>query len=289
MAFKYGLKPVTEQPRLKLRDYLTLDVPTVADLKFPFGHGSLITPEMFGNDEFGDCWPASAAEGIRMLTAGQGKEANFTTETVLKLYTDVTGFNADDPDSDHGTDVHEGFQFWQNTGITDADGNVHKVIDYVGLTPGDWNEMLVALSIFDVVYWGFQVPDYAQQQFGDDQPFSLLPGRHKIDGGHAVAIVDAQSPTLAEAFCWGGKAGITAPFYSAMSLVAVVAITSDMFTDGKTLDGIDSAKLQADLPAFNTGTVSAKAPKRGKGKDAEWVDPFTYERLDGRDDAQPTD
>jgi hypothetical protein len=271
VSYKYGLKPVTEQPRLKLRDYLTSDIPTVADLKFPFGHASLITPEMFGNDEFGDCWPASAVEGIRLLTAGQGKEANFTTETVLQLYSDVTGFKADDPSTDEGTDVHEGFQFWQNTGVTDADGNVHKVIDYVGLTPGDWNEMLVALSIFDVVYWGFQVPDYAQQQFTDGQPFSLLPGRHSIVGGHAVAIVEAQSPTLADAFCWGGKAGITAPFYSAMSMVAVVAITPDMFTDGKTLDGIDSAKLQADLPAFDTGNVSLKALKGKKAVDIDAV------------------
>jgi hypothetical protein len=262
VSYKYGLKPVTEQPRLKLRDYLTADVPTVADLKFPFGHSGLITPEMFGNDKYGDCWPVSAAEGIRMLTAGQGKEANFTTQTVLQLYSDVTGFNANDPSSDQGTDVHQGFQFWQNTGITDADGGVHKVIDYVGLTPGDWNEMLVALSIFDVVYWGFQVPDYAQDQFTAGQPFTLLPGRHQIEGGHAVAICDAQSATLAHAFCWGGKAGITAPFYSSMSLVAVVAITPDMFTDGKTLDGIDQAKLLADLPEFNTGTVSAKAPKK---------------------------
>jgi hypothetical protein len=287
-VFKYGLKPVLEQPRLKLRDYMTADIPTVADLKFPFGHSSLITPEMFGNDEYGDCWPASAAEGIRMLTAGQGKEANFTTDTVLQLYTDVTGFNADDPDSDRGTDVHEGFQFWQNTGITDADGNVHKVIDYVGLAPGDWNEMLVALSIFDVVYWGFQVPDYAQQQFGAGQPFTLLPGRHQIDGGHAVAIVDAQSATLADAFCWGGKAGITAPFYSAMSTVAVVAITPDMFTDGKTLDGIDSAKLQADLPAFNTGNVAAKAPKAKRAKSLDDVFADVDEYL-GSSDAQSTD
>lgn len=259
MRYKLGLKPVLAQPRLRLADYFTSDLPSVNDLKFPFGHTDLITPEMFGNDSVGDCDPVALVEGVRLLTAGQGKEANFTTQTVLQLYSDITGYNPDDPSTDQGTDVHEGFQYWQNTGITDADGNVHKVLDYAGLTPGDWDELLVALSLFDVVYIGLSMPTYAQDQFTAGQPWHLLPGRHQIEGGHAVPVVGAQSATLGQLFTWGGVGGIESTFYSTLSTVAVVAITPDMFTNGKTMEGIDLNKLQADLPLLNTGTVSEKA------------------------------
>jgi hypothetical protein len=274
VSYKYGLKPVLAQPKLKLRDYLTSDVPTVADLKFPFGHSSLITPQMFGNDEVGDCAEAAAVEGIRLLTAGQGKEANFTTQTALDIYTDITGYNPANPASDVGTDVHDMFQYWQNPGITDADGGVHKVIDYVGLTVGDWDEMLVALRIFEVVYIGFNMPDYGQDQFTSGQPWHLLPGRHQLVGGHCVPIVGAQSATLGTLFTWGGVTGMESTFYSSLSTVAVVAITPDMFTNDKTLDGIDQEKLLADLPEFNTGKVSAKAPNALKKAPAgDWADP----------------
>jgi hypothetical protein len=264
-VFKYGLKPVLKQPRLKLRDYFTSELPSVDDLKFPFGHSSLITPEMFGNDTVGDCAEAAAIEGIRLLTAGQGKEANFTTQNALDLYSAITNYNPADPSSDQGTDIHELFQYWQNTGITDADGGVHKVVDYVGLTPNNFDELLVALSLFDVVYVGFNVPDYAEDQFAAGQPWHLLPGRHQIVGGHCVPITGAQSATLADDFTWGGKGGMESTFYSSLASVAVVAITPDMFTNGKTLDGIDLAKLQADLPLLNTGTVSTKLKRKLEG------------------------
>jgi hypothetical protein len=47
-----------------------------------------------------------------------------------------------------------------------------------------------------------------------------------------------------------------------MNTVAVIALTEELFTDGKSPEGVDMEKLAADLPEFNTGPVMAKARSR---------------------------
>lgn len=265
-----GLLPVLSQPLLQLSDFYTPDLPAVDDLTFPLGHADSVTPQLFLNDRIGDCAIAGSIEEIRVLNAARGVTVNFTDATAVQNYTEATGYQPgpelEDPSlagqnpTDQGTDVHALFEYRKNTGIIDADGNRHKVIAYAGLTPGNWDEMLVALSLFEVVGIGFQVPDYAEAQFEAGQPWHLIPGHHKLTGGHYVPIVGAPSRALAEPFSWGGKCGITAPFYTTLSNVAVVAITEDMFTGGKTVDGIDRDKLAAALGLY-TGPVMASGPR----------------------------
>ncbi|TDH56709.1 hypothetical protein E2F47_06150 [Mycobacterium eburneum] len=264
MNRKLGLKPVDRQPRLKLADYYTSDLPTVDQLTFPIAHPDLITPAMFLNDEIGDCAIAGSIEEIRLANAMRKASVDFTDAQALQAYSEITGYIPGDPATDQGTDVHQLYEYRQHTGIADAEGQRHKVIDYAGLTPGDWNELLIALSRFEMVGIGITVPDYAEAQFEAGEPWHLIPGRHRIEGGHYVPIVGATDNTTAQLFTWGALAGITAPFYNVHNVVAVVALTEEMFTGGKTIDGIDFDKLAADLPQLNTGVVSAKAPRAKK-------------------------
>jgi hypothetical protein len=261
VALKYGLKPVDEQPRVKLRDYYTSGIPTVDSLTFPLGHASLIQPHMFCNDTIGDCAIAGSIEEVRLANALRGVTVNFTDQTAIQNYSDITGYNPDDPSSDQGTDVHALYQYRKTTGLVDADGKRHTVVAYAGLTQGDWDELLVALSLFDMVGIGIQVPDYAQNQFSAGQPWDVEPGQPNIEGGHYIPVVSAASNTLADVFTWGALQGMTEAFYRAFNIVAVVGLTAEMFNGDKGPDGIDFDRLQADLPEFNTGTVSAKAPK----------------------------
>ena len=265
MKYKLGLKPVTRQPDVRLRDYYTSDLPDVGSLKYPLGHADAIQPQMFMNDEIGDCAIAGSIEEIRLANALQGVTVNFTDQTAVENYHNITGYNPDDPDSDQGTDVHELYEYRQTEGIVDADGNRHKIVAYAGLTPNDPDEMLVALAAgFDIGALGFQVPEYAQDQFEAGQPWHLLPGRHGIVGGHYVPIVGATDRHTFQLFTWGALQTARSTFYSALATVAVVALTEEMFTGGKSPEGIDFDKLAADLPQLNTGQVSAKAPRRAK-------------------------
>jgi hypothetical protein len=257
---KYGLKPVTAQPTVRLRDYYTSDLPSVGSLKFPFGHSDKIAPQMFMNDQLGDCAIAGSIEEVRLANALRGVTVNFTDETAIQNYSAITGYNPDDPSSDAGTDVHDLYQYRKSTGIVDADGQHHKIVAYAGLTVGDWDELLIALSLFDMVGIGIQVPDYAQSQFEAGQPWHLEPGPQNIEGGHYIPVVGATDATTAQLYTWGALAGITQPFYAANNVVAVVALTQELFSGDKTPEGINLEQLQADLSRLNTGNVSAKAP-----------------------------
>jgi hypothetical protein len=275
--YKYGLKPVLAQPQIMLSSYYTSDLPSVGSLKFPLGHADLIQPHMFMNDTLGDCAIAGSIEEVRLANALRGVTVPFTDETAVQNYSAITGYSPDDPESDQGTDVHVLMDYRKATGIVDADGKYHKIVDYAGLTPGDWDEMLVALSLFPSgIGIGVQVTDYVQDQNAAGQPWHLVPGHHSIEGGHYIPIVGATDRHTAQLYTWGGIGGITEPYYNAYNTVAVVALTEEMFKGGKDIDGVDFDKLAADLNLFNAGPVMAKAPKKAKAAYDSGEGPYDY-------------
>ena len=261
MKYRLGLKPVTAQPRVMLARYLTSDLPSVGDLKFPLGHPDAIQPMMLLNNELGDCAIAGSIEEVRLANALRGVTVNFDDPTALKNYELIAGYSPDDPDSDQGTDVHDLYQYRQSTGIVDADGNYHRIAGYAGLTPGDFDELLVGLSLFDMVGIGIEVPDYCEAQFDAGQAWDVVPGRHGIEGGHYIPVIGAADADTAQVFTWGAEQGITRAFYEEFNVVAVVALTEELFENGETPEGLDVAKLQRDLAELNTGRVTAKAPQ----------------------------
>lgn len=267
MKRKLGLKPVLRQPDTALRGYYTDGLPTVSSLTYPLGHPDAITPEMFGNDTVGDCAIAGAIEEIRLVNALAGHPVPpFTTATALHNYSAITGYIPGDTATDQGTDVHELFTYRQQVGIADADGGRHTVVAYAGLTPGDFSELLVALSLFEAVGLGIAVPDFCEAQFEGGQPWHPEPGYHPIEGGHYVPVVGAPDPTTVALYTWGAVQTMTEPFYRAYNTVAVVALTREMFTGASTPAGIDFARLGADLNLLDTGVVSTKAPHKGASR-----------------------
>ena len=269
--YKLGLKPVEAQPTVKLCEYYTSSLPSIDSLKYPFGHADAIQPQMFLNDRIGDCAIAGSIEEVRLANALRGVTVNFDDAAVIANYSNITGYQPGpeitDPQdaphnpTDNGTDVHELYIYRKSTGIVDADGKYHKVVAYAGLTPRDFDELLIALSLFDMVGIGIDVPDYCQDQFGAGEPWHLEPGYHPIEGGHYIPIVGATDSSTAQLYTWGAQTGITASFYSTYNTVAVVALTEEMFNGDKDIDGVDFAKLSADLPKFNTGPVMVEAPR----------------------------
>lgn len=269
MRYKLGLKPVVAQPRVALCAYYTSDLPSVDSLKFPLGHADAIQPEMFCNDVLGDCAIAGSIEEVRLANALRGVTVNFTDDTAVQNYAAIAGYDGD-PSTDNGTDVHQLYEYRKATGIADADGGHHKIVDYAGLTPGDFDELLVALSLFDMVGIGIKVPDFCDAQFANGEPWHVVRGRHRIEGEHYIPVVGASDKDNADLYTWGAKQGITREFYETFNVVAVVALTDELFTADKSPEGIDREKLAADLPAFNTGPVMKKAPRK-KRTAKDWL------------------
>ncbi|MBO0882208.1 MAG: hypothetical protein J2P17_18100 [Mycobacterium sp.] len=278
MKYRLGLKPVTTQPLVRLRDYYTADLPTVDSLKFPLGQPNLIKPQMYLNNVLGCCGIAGSFEEVRQANALRGVTVNFTDQTVVENYSafgyvqgpEITGFNPDgsaiiNPDApqnptDQGVDVHDLFQYRQNTGMLDADGGRHEIVGYAGLSldPDEW---LIALSLFEMFAIGLQVPDYAEDQFEDGQPWHLIPGRHSLVGGHYIPVFGAPDTNNFQPITWDKLIEAQRAFLSTYATVAVVALTREMFgPNGNGPAGVDFDALAADLPRLGTGTVTAKAP-----------------------------
>lgn len=253
MDYKFGLKPVTQLPKLRLVNYLAPNLPPPP---LRFGHGNLITPMMLGNDQVGDCAVAGSIEEIRLLNAERGVTVPFTTATALRNYSDITGYNPSDPNTDQGTDMAELYRYRKHTGIIDDAGKRHTLAAYVGLTPGNWDELLQALYLFQVVGIGIQCPDYLQTQFAHGGPWTPLRGHHDIVGGHYIPAV-ARNGNSIDILTWGRSIKMTRAFYQRFSNVAVVHFTDEMLNgSGKTIDGFDRASLLADLNLLNRGTVA---------------------------------
>src|ERR1700691_4680947 len=99
---KLGKLPAKTSPHtLVLGKYLTAILPylktTVAwERKVP-------SWSMLGNDQYGDCVEAAAGNTLMTMTSQSGIQFTPTTDQILQDYTNITGFNPNDPSTDNGT------------------------------------------------------------------------------------------------------------------------------------------------------------------------------------------
>lgn len=156
--------------------------------------------QMLGNDQYGDCAEAGAMHLIQVQTANSGNPLHGTLQQTLDLYTDLTGFNLNDPTTDQGTDLLSLLQYWKTTGITvtDAKGKavVHKILGWATLDLTSIAQIRYASFIFGGTYLGINCPQSAIDNTGNwtYQAGSPIEGGHCIpgvgqgaDGGHIVS------------------------------------------------------------------------------------------------------
>jgi hypothetical protein len=256
--FKLGKKPARYDKRdLFFADYRTGTLPTPPPT---FGHETLIDSsqwQMFGNapddsvvpgfQGCGDCFFAGSAHET-MMWMKEGKNIpNFDAKSVVKSYSEVTGFNIDDPNSDQGTDVREGMAYRQKIGILDATGTRHKIGAYVALEPGNLQHLYEAIYLFGAVGIGLDFPESAMDQTNQGSVWSVVPGAAS-DGGHYVPLVAKRKNIIC--VTWGMLQEMTESFYQKYCEEAWVMISEERLVSGKTDEGFDLVTLNADLQAL---------------------------------------
>ncbi len=250
MTYKLGLLP----PRpgaVKLRLATYVDYTKIPTPPKNFGHEALIGVwGMLGNDQYGDCAICGPAHQSMLWCKEAGVTANFTTESVLKDYTAIAGFDPNDPNTDQGTDIDTMASYWRKTGLTDADGKTHQIVAYLDLNPGDLRELWTACYLFQSVGMGFQMPQSALDQTAAGEPWMAV-GDQNIVGGHYVPAFGRISGQ-GVGVTWGALQKFTASFYRMYSDQGIVALSEEMMTRAKSIDGFDDALLRADLPAITS-------------------------------------
>lgn len=225
----------------------------VAKLPTPpkaFGHETALPADlgMYGNDAYGDCVCAGAGHEHLLWNAEVGKVVSFTDEDILRFYALVNGntypITAGGP-ADQGTDMRAAAKYRQKTGFSDASGAVHKVGAYLSLTNRKTAILKQAAYVFEAVGIGINFPGSAMDQFNAGEPWSVVKGA-TIEGGHYIPLIGFDG-TYFLVITWGKVQKVTPGFLTKYADEALVYISSEYLTGGKTLEGLNAAQLAADI------------------------------------------
>lgn len=240
--FKLGANPSPPDGRdIKLKAILGGSLPTPPKR---FGYGT-ITPNwgMLGNDRYGDCVFAGIAHQVMGFNkTGPKTNVEFTPTSVLSDYSAVTGFNANDPNSDQGTDPRSAAKYWQKTGVVDANGTRHKIGAYAWLTPGDYAEYMTACFLFEFVGVAATLQQAQMDQFYAGKVWDVVEGSPEIGGHYFVGTgrIDTQDNGI---LTWAERRGMTQRFYEQQNVETLVVVTEEELSKGVNRRGVSLANL----------------------------------------------
>jgi hypothetical protein len=230
----------------KLTDYLN-----VAEINPPHTFGHISSTMQFGtlgNTKAGDCVVAGSMHEIMVWTrASHGKQASFTEQGALGLYSQVTGWDGTPDDAtDTGLDMEYFAHYRRLQGIVDAAGVNHKVLGYAEIKGIE--NLIKATWVFGAVGVGINFPSSAEEQFSEGRPWSPVAGATN-QGGHYIPIVGMNSHGLLVCITWGRLQAISLEFLERYMEQAVAYISPDYLDPAKNLtpELLDLATLQRDL------------------------------------------
>lgn len=245
MIYKLGKKPA-RTGAVKFRFAAYTDAAALPMPPAAFGHETLISSwPMLGNDRYGDCVWAGAAHETMLLAKEAGKSVIFTDTNVLSDYAAATGFNANDPSTDQGTDLQEAASYRRKTGIIDATDCRHAIANYLALEPGDMKNLLLAAYMF-IAGVGLQLPASALDQAARNQVWDVVPGSPNA-GGHYVPLLGRRADGLLVFVSWGNIQLATERFVQTYCDEAIAYLSEEDLTNRKSPDGFDYVTLAADL------------------------------------------
>jgi hypothetical protein len=217
-----------------------------------FGHQALVrTWGVLANDEFQDCVWAGAAHETMLWNKEANKTAKFNDNVVLKDYAKVTGFNRNDlHNTDKGTDMQVAASYRRKTGVLAANGKRHKVKAYLALSPGNVDQLVLAIYLFGAVGIGFKFPDSARTQFDAGKPWEVTSGPPpKKKDTHYVPGVGRDSNGNIIVVTWGKLQRMTPKFYKKYCDEVIAYVSEEMLVPPTevTLEGLKLEQLLKDL------------------------------------------
>jgi hypothetical protein len=161
---------------------------------------------MMKNDEIGDCAIATIGHLIQLYTSWTKPTPTIISdEGIVTIYSYVSGYQPDNPNTDQGCIIADVLHFWANTGIN-INGYLDKIAGYAKLKvdTAHYNELKYAMWWFGGVYIGVNLPKVWQSTettwaMPADLSGDNAPGTW---GGHAIPVV-AYDPDGITVVTWG--------------------------------------------------------------------------------------
>lgn len=214
-------------------------------------------PLMLANDQIGDCTSVGIANHLRATAALAGYQIDVSTGDAIRFYSESTGYNPANPDSDQGgveVDV---------LGIAGRDGYHLDHGAYYPLwgtiDPQDRNALALVVAGMGCAYLGVQlaVADQAPGVWDIDRSGDNTPGSW---GGHCLllwdytGLADEDEVTL---LTWGTRQKATWRWVQSRIMEAHGLIWPQMvLPSGLYPTGPDIDRLRADNSAFLAGAVA---------------------------------
>lgn len=241
--------------RFKLRDYVnirSIHVPAV------FGHVVNTDYGILGNDVAGDCVICDIAHQIMIRARATHRPIpEFTTESILRVYSDWTGYNPNAPldadgnnPTDQGTDMQVAASNVRLQGFPDAHGQLYFTKAYGGIHVRNWDELMVATYLFGTVSVGINLQKAQSDQFDNHQPWQYEQGSPFL-GGHCITLCGKNSRGLAVAISWGRTTGVERHLLEETMDEGIIQFSLDyILPSGVSPEAIDVAQLDSDLAAL---------------------------------------
>lgn len=170
----------------------------------------------------------------------------FTCRSALEQYSAFlksigqTPYDLQTGDGDTGCAVAQVIAWRQKTGLTDANGGVHKIGQAIELTPGNLDELWEAAYLFDCAGIGIQVQEALMRLADEGKPWDWVKGS-PIEGGHYIFV-----PSLRKLISWGDADAFTNRFYEKANDETVCYVAADKYeaVTGDSVEGYDSQDLE---------------------------------------------
>lgn len=176
---------------------------------------------MYGNDTIGDCTCAGVGHMVNQLTFyGSGAEVEPAEQSVVAMYSAITGYNPKKPSSDTGAYCQDVLTYWRTTGLEG-----HKIAAFASVDVSDLTAVKQAIALFGTVYIGLNFPDSAMDQFNAGEPWDVVKGA-RVEGGHCV-IVGAYGGGKLGLVTWGAETTMTEAFWKKYVDEAWVVLDTD--------------------------------------------------------------
>ena len=214
---------------------------------------------VMGNADYGDCYWAAIGHGDQIRTKfTTGTMVTQPADTILKWYSDGTGFNKNDPSTDQGSDPLSCFNYIEENGLLRADGSTLKLLGVFEIDPRNTGDIMEAMDAGLGVMTGFSVPQSLEDDM-DKSVWQYVPSNSSIVGGHEVLVAKQLSPTANRGLIsWGRPTYEMEPdFWDAFVTQCTVCVWSDTFAaTGKSPFGMTEEQMVAEMQAIQSGSIS---------------------------------
>lgn len=205
---------------------------------------------MYLNDTIGDCTCAGMCHSLGAMSYyADGSEVLFADNAVLDMYSAISGYNPVTGANDNGASLAQVCKYMVKEGIADTSGRRHLLAGWAEIEDYTDTELLKqVLYTFGSVYLAFNLPQSAEQQFEEGEPWAPVEGS-PIVGGHCVVLQysTAYGYDDESIITWGAEQKMDIAFLDEYCTEAIALVTADWVdANGTSPSGLKLAQLLDD-------------------------------------------